>query len=91
MKQKKIPMRLCLGCREKKPKRELLRIVKNNEGEIFVDPTGKKNGRGEYICPSMDCFARVRKTKALNQEFSCDIPEEVYAEISRQLEEYVGK
>lgn len=91
MKKKKIPMRLCIGCREEKPKRELLRIVKNNEGEIFVDPTGKKNGRGAYICPNMDCFAQARKARSLNQEFSCQIPDEVYAEISRQLEEYVGK
>ena len=91
MKQKKIPMRLCIGCREKKPKWELLRIVKNNEGEIFVDPTGKKNGRGAYICRNMDCFAKARKAKSLSHEFSCEIPEEVYDEIMKQLEGYVEK
>ncbi len=91
MKTKKIPMRRCVGCQEKRDKRELLRIVRNNQGEIFVDPTGKKNGRGAYICRNMDCFTEARKTRALNREFSCEIPEEVYNEISKQLEEYVGK
>jgi len=91
MKTKKIPVRRCVGCQEKYDKRELLRIVRNNEGEIFVDPTGKKNGRGAYICKKMSCFEAARKSKVLNREFSCDIPEEVYNEISKQLEEYVGK
>lgn len=91
MKTKKVPLRRCVGCREMKEKRELLRIVKNNENVIFVDPTGKKNGRGAYICKSMDCFAQARKTRSLNREFSCEIPEEVYDEINRQLEVYVGK
>ena len=61
MKKRKIPLRRCVGCREMKDKRELLRIVRNNEGEIFVDPTGKKNGRGAYICKSMECFSKARK------------------------------
>ncbi|NMA66716.1 MAG: YlxR family protein [Clostridiaceae bacterium] len=91
MRAKKIPMRRCVGCREKKEKRGLLRIVRDNMGEIFVDPTGKKNGRGAYICRDMDCFTQARKVRALNQEFSCEIPEEVYEEIQKQLEEYVGK
>ncbi|NLU52293.1 MAG: YlxR family protein [Clostridiaceae bacterium] len=91
MKTKKVPMRRCIGCREMKEKRQLLRIVKNNEGEIFVDPTGKKNGRGAYICKDINCFEKTRKSGALNREFSCEIPENVYNEISRQLEEYVGK
>ena len=80
-----------MGCREMKEKRELLRIVKNNEGTIFVDPTGKKNGRGAYICKNKDCFAQARKTKSLSREFECDIPEQVYDEINQQLEAYVGK
>ena len=91
MKTKKVPMRRCLGCREMKDKRELLRIVKNNEGVIFVDPTGKKNGRGAYICKSMECFAQARKAKSFSREFSCEIPETVYDEVNRQLEAYVGK
>jgi predicted RNA-binding protein YlxR (DUF448 family) len=74
-----------------KEKRELIRIVRNNEGDIFVDPTGKKNGRGAYICKNKDCFIQARKAKSLSREFSCEIPEEVYEEINRQLEAYVGK
>ena len=84
-------MRRCVGCREMKDKRELLRIVRNNEGEIFVDPTGKKNGRGAYICKNMDCFLQIQKARSLNREFSCEIPEEIYDELKSQLEAYVGK
>ena len=91
IKKKKIPMRRCVGCREMKEKRELLRIVKDNEGKIFVDPTGKKNGRGAYVCKSTSCFAQARKAKSLSHEFGCEIPEEVYDEITRQLEAYAGK
>ena len=74
-----------------KDKRELLRIVKNNENVIFVDPTGKKNGRGAYICKNMECFEQARKVKGISREFSCEIPESVYDEIQKQLEAYVGK
>lgn len=88
IKKKKIPMRRCVGCREMKEKRQLIRIVKNNEGEIFVDPTGKKNGRGAYICRNLDCFAKARKAKSLSHEFGCEIPADVYDEIARQLETY---
>lgn len=91
MRMKKVPMRRCLGCHEMKDKRELLRIVKNNEGDIFVDPTGKKNGRGAYICKNLDCFSKARKAKSLSREFSCEIPDDVYDEINRQLEAYVGR
>ena len=90
MKTKKIPLRRCVGCREMKDKRELLRIVRNNEGEIFVDPTGKKNGRGAYICKNLECFNKARKFKSFSSEFSCEIPEVVYDEITKQLEGYVG-
>lgn len=91
MKTKKIPMRRCVGCREMRDKRELLRIVRNNEGVIFVDPSGKKNGRGAYICKNKDCFIQARKAKSLSREFSCEIPEEIYDEIDHQLEAYVGR
>ncbi|HHY64956.1 MAG TPA: YlxR family protein [Clostridiaceae bacterium] len=91
MKTRKVPMRRCVGCREMKEKRQLMRVVRNNEGQIFVDPTGKKNGRGAYICRNMDCFAKARKAKSLSHEFSCEIPEEVYDEIMKQLEGYVEK
>lgn len=88
MKTRKIPLRRCVGCRDMKDKRELLRIVKNSEGDIFLDPTGKKNGRGAYICKNTECFIKARKTKSINREFSCEIPEEIYDEITKQLEEY---
>lgn len=84
-------MRRCVGCREMKDKRQLLRVVKNNEGEIFADPTGKKNGRGAYICKDLECFNKARKAKSLSHEFSCEIPDEVYDSITKQLEGYVGK
>ncbi len=91
MKTRKLPLRRCVGCREMKDKRELLRVVKNNEGVIFLDPTGKKNGRGAYICKNIDCFNKARKAKSLSHEFSCEIPEDVYDEISKQLEGYGGE
>lgn len=84
-------MRRCVGCREMKEKRELLRIVRNNEGEIFVDPTGKKNGRGAYICKDKTCYAQAVKTRSLSREFGCEIPEEVYEDIAQQLEAYGGE
>jgi predicted RNA-binding protein YlxR (DUF448 family) len=91
MKKRKVPLRRCVGCREMKDKRELLRIVRNNVGEIFIDSTGKKNGRGAYICKSIDCFNIARKTRSLSHEFSCEIPEEVYDEITKLLEGYGGE
>ena len=85
MKQKKIPMRNCKGCNEMKPKKELIRIVKSPEGEISLDLTGKKNGRGAYICHSVECFKKVRKSKRLEKEFECKIPEEVYDLMEKEL------
>lgn len=85
MKQKKIPMRNCKGCDEMKPKKELIRIVKSPEGEISLDLTGKKNGRGAYICHSVECFKKVRKSKRLEKEFECKIPDEVYDLMEKEL------
>lgn len=85
MKQKKIPMRNCKGCNEMKPKKELIRIVKSPEGEISLDLTGKKNGRGAYICHSVECFKKVRKSRRLEKEFECKIPEEVYDLMEKEL------
>lgn len=84
--QKKIPMRQCLGCREMKPKRELIRAVKSPEGDISLDFKGKAAGRGAYICPSRDCLKKAIKAKALEKAFSAQIPPEVYAELERQME-----
>ena len=75
MKTKKIPMRMCLGCGEMKPKRELIRVVKSKEGDISLDLTGKKSGRGAYICKSVECFEKARKARKFERSFSCMISE----------------
>lgn len=84
--QKKIPMRQCLGCREMKPKRELIRAVKSPEGDVTLDFKGKAAGRGAYICPSKDCLKKAMKAKALERAFSAQIPPEVYEQLEKQME-----
>lgn len=84
--QKKIPMRQCLGCREMKPKRELIRAVRSPEGEISLDFKGKKPGRGAYICNDAQCLKKALKSKALERAFSAQIPDEVYAALNEQME-----
>lgn len=87
VKEKKIPMRQCVGCREMCPKKELIRAVKSKEGEISLDFVGKLPGRGAYICKSAQCLARARKSKALERAFSCNISPEVYATLEKKLAE----
>ena len=84
---KKIPLRQCLGCREMKPKRELIRVVRSPEGEVSLDFGGKKPGRGAYVCPSPECLARVRKSRALERAFSAQLPAEVYEALELQMKE----
>ena len=84
---RKIPMRTCIACREEKPKREMLRVVKNAAGEIRLDFSGKLPGRGAYICNSEACVKRLKKYKLLGRAFSAEVPEEVYAAIE---EEFLG-
>ncbi|MBP1548927.1 MAG: YlxR family protein [Oscillospiraceae bacterium] len=84
---KKIPMRMCLGCNEMKPKKELIRAVKSPEGEISMDLTGKKSGRGAYICRSAECFRLARKARRFEKAFSCQISEEVYNAMEKELTE----
>ena len=84
---KKIPMRQCLGCREMKAKRELIRVVRSPEGEVSLDFKGKKPGRGAYLCPDPACLARARKSKALERAFSAPIPAEVYKGLEAQMRE----
>ncbi len=86
-KAKKIPLRTCIACREEKPKKEMLRIVKNAEGEILLDFSGKLPGRGAYICGSIACFEKLKKYKLLHKTFSCDVPEKVYEQLG---EEFLG-
>lgn len=87
MQKKKIPMRQCVGCREMKPKRELIRVVRSPEGEIGQDFRGKNPGRGAYVCPDAACLARARKTKALERAFGCPVPDEVYDRLCEQMEQ----
>ena len=84
---KKIPMRQCLGCREMKPKRELLRVVRSPEGEVSLDTRGKKPGRGAYVCPNADCLKKAVKTRALSRALETEIPEEVIQRLAAELEE----
>ena len=87
MKTKKIPMRMCLGCGEMKPKRELIRVVKSKEGDISLDLTGKKSGRGAYICKSVECFEKARKARKFERSFSCMISTDIYNSMEGELRE----
>ena len=82
---KKIPLRQCLGCREMKPKRELIRVVRAPEGEISLDFKGRKSGRGAYVCPNAECLKRARKARALERAFSAQIPGEVYDALEAEM------
>lgn len=97
MKQKKLPLRKCTGCGEMKEKRELIRVVKSPEktdedgnlvsgGEISLDLTGKKSGRGAYVCKSLECYQKARKARRFERSLSCKIPEEVYEQMALELE-----
>ena len=84
--QKKIPQRQCMGCRERKPKRDMIRIVRTPEGVVTLDFGGKMNGRGAYICPQMECLKKVQKSKALERSLEAQIPQEVYDRLAREME-----
>jgi predicted RNA-binding protein YlxR (DUF448 family) len=86
LKRKKVPLRMCLGCQEMKPKKELIRIVRNKEGETFMDLTGKKAGRGAYICRSTQCLDRAKKGKRLEKAFEARIDDTVYDILKSELE-----
>lgn len=85
--QKRIPMRQCTGCREMRPKKELIRVVKSPEGTVSLDFDGKKPGRGAYVCPKSACLARAKKTKALERAFGTALPDAVYEELEAQMEQ----
>jgi len=87
MQQKKIPMRQCVGCREMKPKKELIRVVRSPEGAISLDFRGKAPGRGAYLCPDPACMKRAVKSKALNRAFDTEIPQEIYEDLLAKMEE----
>lgn len=85
---KKVPQRKCIACQERDSKKGLMRIVKNKEGQIFLDETGKANGRGAYICKSSECLKKAIKSKALNRAFKTEVPDEVYENLLKELEKY---
>ena len=90
MSVKKIPLRQCIGCGEMQNKREMIRILKTAEGEIVLDATGRKNGRGAYLCPSMDCFLKAKKSRGLDRSFKMAVPAEVYERLEKEMGE-LGK
>ena len=84
--QKKIPQRQCMGCRERKNKRDMLRVVRGTDGEVSLDFSGKLNGRGAYVCPDPECLKKARKTRALERCLEVAIPEEVYDRMEKEME-----
>ena len=85
--KKKIPMRKCVGCGEMKPKKELMRILKTENGEFVVDAAGKKNGRGAYLCRSLSCFQNAVKSRGLERSFKQEIPQDVYDRLEKEMGE----
>ena len=84
-KTKSIPMRMCIACRESKPKKEMLRVVKTADGDIYADPTGKAAGRGAYVCGAEECMKKLNVKKLLNRAFSTNVDAEVYADVEKEL------
>lgn len=82
---RKVPMRQCTGCQEMKNKKEMIRVLKSAEGEILLDATGKKNGRGAYLCRNMDCLEKAIRSKGLERSLKVKIPEEVYGSLKEEL------
>lgn len=85
MRPKKVPMRTCVGCRTVRPKKELIRVVRDPQGELHVDSTGKRSGRGAYICPSLECLRAAVKGKRLERALERPVPAEVLAALEEQL------
>ncbi len=88
--QKKIPQRQCMGCRERKEKREMIRVVRTPEGSVSLDFSGKQNGRGAYICPNPDCLKKAIRSKSLERSLETAIPETVYARLEKEMEDSHG-
>ena len=84
--QKKIPQRQCMGCRERKEKRAMIRVVRTPEGEVTLDFSGKKNGRGAYLCPNPECLKKAIRSKALDRSLEVTIPQEVYDRLEKEME-----
>ena len=84
--QKKIPQRQCMGCRERKNKRDMLRVVRQTDGGVTLDFGGKLNGRGAYVCPEIECLKKARKSRALERCLEVEIPQEVYDRLAKEME-----
>ena len=84
--QKKIPQRQCMGCRERKAKKDMIRVVRGTDGTVMLDFGGKLNGRGAYICPDPNCLEKARKSKALERSLETEIPQEVYLRLTKEME-----
>ena len=89
--KKKVPMRKCVGCGEMKAKKELLRVLRTEEGEFVLDTTGRKNGRGAYVCVSRECFGKAVKNKGLERSFKPAIPKEVYERLEKEMEQFEAR
>lgn len=85
MKTRKVPMRMCLGCQEMKPKKELLRVVKTPEGVVELDPTGKRNGRGAYLCPNSVCFQTAVKERRFRKAFGVDVDQVIFTHLEGKI------
>ncbi len=91
MKSKKVPMRLCVGCGEMQPKKDLIRVLKGEDGEVELDFTGKKSGRGAYLCKKMDCLNAAQKGHRLERSFGCRVSVDVYEEMKHVLQEELDR
>ena len=87
MSTKKVPLRQCIGCGEMKNKKEMVRILKTESGEITLDATGRKNGRGAYLCPNMVCFRKAVKGRGIERSFKMAVPKEVYEALEKEMEQ----
>ncbi len=88
--QRKIPQRQCMGCRERKPKREMIRVVRQPDGTVSLDFSGKLSGRGAYVCPDPECLRKARKSRALERCLEADIPQTVYDRLEKEMEAQHG-
>lgn len=87
MSTKKVPLRQCIGCGEMKNKKEMVRILRTESGEITLDATGRKNGRGAYLCPNMECFRKAVKGRGIERSFKMAVPKEVYEALEKEMEQ----
>ena len=85
MKVRRVPQRMCVGCQQMKPKKQLIRVVRTPENEVIIDPTGKKNGRGAYLCPDVECLNIAQKAKRLEKSLERPLSDEVYVELRLRL------